>query len=265
MTPTESPRRVHLLTALVLGGTFLAGAVSGAGVLRWLAPPAAGPERPAAQVAPPLPAARLPRELHLTPEQEAKARLIGERYQPELEALAKEIRPKVRAVQDRMEAEFAAVLTEAQKQQLAAVEQRRRNPPKDGDRPPPQGRHEEGPPASGPDGGPAPGPPAAPPGAPSRAQGAPGATASGGPARGDAGGGAKADPAGGGRPAPGPWKPPPQPSIDACLHLDLDQLCRFSNNGREHEGSCRKGPEGQGPLHCAPDRHMAPAPAPERR
>jgi hypothetical protein len=216
MTPAESPRRVHLLTALLLLGTFAAGVVTGAGVLRWAAPaPAPRPDGPTA-VAPPLPAARLPRELRLTPEQDAKAREIGERYRPELEALAKEFRPKVRAVQDRMEGEFLALLTPEQKAQLARVEERRKHPPREGE--PPGG----GPPT-------APGP-AAPPGVP------------GEPAR----------------------RPPPQEAIDACLHLDLDQLCRFTKDGRDHEGSCRRLPGGQGPLHCAPDRRLHPPPPEDR-
>jgi hypothetical protein len=230
MTPAESSRRVHVLTALLLVGTFAAGVVTGAGVLRWAAPsaPTTGPAAPGqpagpAALAPPLPAARLPRELKLTPEQEARAREIGERYRPELDALAREIRPRIRAVQDRMEGEFLQVLTPEQRDQLARIEERRRHPPP-GDGPSP--RTGEAPASAGPKG-----------------------------------------PGGEGRPAPqagDPRPPPPQEAIDACQHLDLDQLCRFSKSGREHEGSCRRPPDGQGPLSCAPDRHMEPPPE-ERR
>jgi hypothetical protein len=211
MTPVESPRRVHLLTALLLVGTFAAGVVTGAGVLGWFAPPA----REAVAPPPPLPATRLPREIRLTAEQEEKARAIGDRYRPELEALAREMRPKVRAVQDRMEAEFMALLTPEQRKQLAEIEERRRRPPRAGDAALPQG----GPPPGGPG--------RAPPG------------------------------------EPGP-RPPPREAVDACLHLDLDQLCRFTFEGREHEGSCRRRPDGQGPVACAPDRHGDPPPPADR-
>lgn len=219
MTPADAPRRVHVLTALLLVGTFAAGVVTGAGVLRWAAPAAPRPEG-AAAVAPPLPAARLPRELRLTPEQEARAREIGERYRPELEALARELKPRIRAVQDRMEGEFLALLTEEQKAQLARIEERRKNPPRDGE-----------PPGEPP-------PPTHPGGVRQR--------------------GADEAPRAAGRP------PPPQEAIDACVHLDLDQLCRFAKDGREHEGSCRRMPGGEGPLHCAPDRHMDAAPPGDR-
>ncbi len=218
MTPGDAPRRVHVLTALLLVGTFAAGVVTGAGVLRWAAPAAPRPEG-AAAVAPPLPAARLPRELRLTPEQEARAREIGERYRPELEALARELKPRIRAVQDRMEGEFLALLTEEQKAQLARIEERRKHPPRDGERP----------------GG-------SPPAQPEP------------PSRGGAG------PAGPGPRSEGRPPPPPE-SVEACVHLDRDQLCRFTKDGREHEGSCRLRAGGEGPLHCAPDRHMEPPPA----
>jgi hypothetical protein len=216
MIPAESPRRVHLLTALLLVGTFAAGVVTGAGVLRWFSPAAHAPAADAsAALPPPLPAARLPRELRLTPEQDARAREIGERYRPELEALAREIRPKVRAVQDRMEEEFLALLTPDQRRQLADIEARRRNPPKP--REPPSDRQA-----------------------------------------------ATAEPRHAGSRAPANQRPPPQEAIDACLHLDLDQLCRFTHDGREHEGSCRRPPDGQGPISCAPDRHMEPPPREDR-
>jgi hypothetical protein len=245
MTPAESPRRVHLLTALLLVGTFAAGVVTGAGVLRWLAPSPDSP-RPdgPAKVAPPLPAARLPRELRLTAEQEASAREIGERYRPELEALAREMRPRVRAVQDRMEAEFTALLTPEQRRQLAEIEARRRNPPRPGE-------------------GPRPGGPPPPDGQAAPVEGPRGSV----PAdlRPPASTGAR--PPAGAPPQPAArsgQRPPPQEAIDSCLHLDLDQLCRFTREGREHEGSCRRAPDGQGPLHCAPDRHMEPPPAEDR-
>jgi hypothetical protein len=220
MTPAESPRRIHVLTALLLVGTFAAGVVTGAGVLRSFAP-----TTPPEAASPPLPAARLPREIRLTPEQDAKAREIGERYRPELEALGRELRPRVRAVQDRMEAELLALLTPGQRKQLAEIEERRRRPPRPGA-------------PGGPDAG------APPPEEPPR----PGE----GPPRPD------------GERAAG-RRPPPQEAVDACAHLDLDRLCRFTHDGREVEGSCRPPPGGQGPLACAPDRRGEPPPPDERR
>jgi hypothetical protein len=234
MTPAESPRRVHLLTALLLVGTFAAGVITGAGVLRSFAP-----SMPESLAPPPLPATRLPREIRLTPDQEEKARAIGDRYRPELEAVAREMRPRVRAVQDRMEAEFLELLTPEQKRQLAEIEERRRHPPRPGEARPPQGgappRGEPPPPAGPPpQGGPPPQdrpPPAGPEAAPPRAAG---------------------------------QRPPPQEAVNACLHLDPDQLCRFTFDGREHEGSCRRAPGAQGPLACAPDRHGEPPPPEDR-
>ncbi len=237
MTPADTARSVRLTTALLLIGTFGAGVVAGAGVLRWSARP--GFEAPTA-VAPPLPAARLPRELNLTPEQEAKAREIGERYRPELEALAKEIRPKVRAVQDRMEAEFLAVLTPGQRQQLSAIEERRRHPPR-----PDEASLRAAP--TRPEDGPPPAPSTRP-----------------GDARPKSPQAADDQPAGSDGTAL-PRRPPPQEAIDACLHLDVDQLCRFTRNGRAHEGSCRRPPPGvEGPISCAPDRALESSPGDDR-
>ncbi len=212
MTPADSPRRIHLLTALLIVGTFAAGAVTGAGIVRWFAPAA-----PRAESPPPLPAARLPREIRLTPEQDEKARAIGERYRPELDKIASELRPRVRSVQDRMEAELRAILSPEQRTQLAEVEERRRHPPVAGVAPPPPG----------------PPPPA-------------------GEPRGEAGAGPGA-------------RPPPEEAVEACAHLDADRLCRFTHDGREIEGSCRRPPNGQGPLSCAPDRSLEPPPREPRR
>ncbi len=198
MTPAEAPRRVRLLTAAILLATFGAGALAGIGSLRWLGPRAQ-------EAAPSIPGVVLPRELRLDPDQEAKAREIGERYRPELEALAREIRPRVRAVEARMQTELIALLTPGQRQHLAEIKARRRQPPI-------------------PDAKPLRG-------VPSKAElPAP--------------------------PRPRAPRPPPPEAVESCTHLDVDALCRFSHDGREMEGSCRPGPDGQGPLSCAPDRSM---------
>ncbi len=52
-----------------------------------------------------------------------------------------------------------------------------------------------------------------------------------------------------------PFRMPPQEAIAACAKLTLDAACTFTFDGRHHEGTCRRGPEGQGPIACAPKRH----------
>ena len=49
-----------------------------------------------------------------------------------------------------------------------------------------------------------------------------------------------------------PRRAPPQEAVDACARLAVDQACRFTFDGRDHEGVCRRGPDGQGTLACAP-------------
>ncbi len=51
-----------------------------------------------------------------------------------------------------------------------------------------------------------------------------------------------------------PRRPPPPEAITACEKLALDAPCSFTHNDRADKGSCRRGPGGQGPLACAPDR-----------
>jgi hypothetical protein len=53
---------------------------------------------------------------------------------------------------------------------------------------------------------------------------------------------------------PPPFRMPPQEAIAACASLALDAACTFTFDGRPHEGTCRRGPGGEGPIACAPDR-----------
>jgi uncharacterized membrane protein len=150
MTTSErSPRQIRLVTALVLFGTFLLGAAAGVGLTRSSAPPR--PPRPPAPFLPGPPGA-----LHMSPEQEAKARDITERYRPKLEAVWRESFPKLQALNEQMEKELREILSPEQRQQLDEMKAHR---------PPPPG----GPPMGGP-GGPPPPPPGAgfgpPPGGP---------------------------------------------------------------------------------------------------
>ena len=113
----ETRPRTRRTAILLLVGTFLAGALAGAGLLVALGPPPPPPGGPGGLG--PL------TELGLTAEPQAQARALHERHRPELEAIFKETQPKVRAVQVRIEAELRALLTPEQQQRLDALEARR--------------------------------------------------------------------------------------------------------------------------------------------
>jgi hypothetical protein len=113
MTSGRTTRQIRLLTALLLFGTFLLGAVAGAGLSHWNRFP------PPPRHVPFLPGP--PGALKLTPEQEAKARAITERHRPELEAIWREEFPKVKAVNEKMEKELREVLTPEQQKILDEV------------------------------------------------------------------------------------------------------------------------------------------------
>jgi hypothetical protein len=51
-----------------------------------------------------------------------------------------------------------------------------------------------------------------------------------------------------------PFRMPPQEAQAACAALALGDACSFTFDGRAHQGVCRRGPEGQGPVACAPHR-----------
>jgi hypothetical protein len=55
-------------------------------------------------------------------------------------------------------------------------------------------------------------------------------------------------------PPPPPPGPPPQEALDACASLSLDAACAFDIDDHHIEGTCKNGPEGDGPLACAPAR-----------
>src|SRR5512137_1109960 len=118
-TADPTPRRIHLLSGLVVLAAFLAGAVAGVGLQRWASPPPPPRHGP-----PPHPgpgAAGLPphlRDLGLTPEQERKVTEIFERHRPELEAAIREAYPRIQAVVDAAQAETRAVLDPEQRRKL---------------------------------------------------------------------------------------------------------------------------------------------------
>jgi Spy/CpxP family protein refolding chaperone len=114
MTNAErTPRQIRLLTALLLFGTFLSGAVVGAGFYRFSAAPPPRPPHPHAPFLPGPPGA-----LHLTPEQETKAREITDRYRPKLDALMREGFPKFQVINEAMEKEMRELLTPEQVRKL---------------------------------------------------------------------------------------------------------------------------------------------------
>jgi Spy/CpxP family protein refolding chaperone len=147
--------RIHVASAAIVLGAFLAGAAAGAGVHAWLVPP----ERPRRGPPPGGPPPRgLPpylRELDLTPEQERAAQAIFERHRAAIDAVMRESMPRVQAIDEKVEEELAAILRPEQKAQLAELRKRRPPPPP----PPPGGPGGPGDPGRPPPPGPPPGPP----------------------------------------------------------------------------------------------------------
>jgi hypothetical protein len=113
-------RRIHVVSGLLLLGTFLAGAVSGFGA-------AFAVRRPDPSWFhgdhPPLP--RQFEDLGLSAIQQRQAQAIFERFRPELDAVLRESYPRVRAVNERIEAELRAILTPEQVRRLDALKARR--------------------------------------------------------------------------------------------------------------------------------------------
>ena len=48
-------------------------------------------------------------------------------------------------------------------------------------------------------------------------------------------------------------RPPPQEALDACATGSAGGACAFDIDGHHVTGTCRQGPNGQGPLGCAPE------------
>jgi hypothetical protein len=175
MSPERTPRQIRLLTALLLFATFVLGIVAGVGLSQWVRNPPPPPPPPAPFLPGP------PGALKLTSEQEAKAREITERYRPQLEAIVREGFPKMKAINEKMEAELREMLSPEQRKVLDEMKAHR--PP-----PPPGGPMHGGPMHGGPmHGGPMPGGPGEPPPPPGEG------------------------PPPGGGPPPWPGSPPPPP------------------------------------------------------
>jgi len=98
--------RIHMLSALVVLGTFIGGAVAGAGLYRLWQP------RQVLHAPAVLPFFH---ELSLSAEQTKQAEEIVAKYRPELERIMHGSFEQVRAVQDRINAEVRAILTPEQR------------------------------------------------------------------------------------------------------------------------------------------------------
>ena len=161
MMAPDSPTRARLLGALVLVGVFAAGTVFGVGLTRWGRPE--HPFGPPPRHPPGGPVQAMIRELRLDPAQIEALGQIERTHRPELDAIAGETMPRVRAVLDAMERELLPRLRPEQVELLEAWRKRRPPPrmPGPGGRggfggPPPGGPGFGGPP---PPGGPGPGSP----------------------------------------------------------------------------------------------------------
>ena len=147
----SSPRTVRLITAILLVGTFAAGTLTGAGVVRWASPP----PHPRPMGPPPFEGPIPMQELGLSPDQARKAEEIADRYRPELESILRDTFPRVRAVNEKIEAEIRQILTPEQQQRLDRIKASRPPPGP----PPGPGRGPWGPPPGPPPFGMPPSPP----------------------------------------------------------------------------------------------------------
>jgi len=63
-----------------------------------------------------------------------------------------------------------------------------------------------------------------------------------------------------GRDHRGPPPRPPQEAVAACSKAAPGDACAFQIDGHAIDGTCRHGPDGQGPLACAPAHPPGPPP-----
>ena len=154
MSLTDSPRRLQLLTGLVLIVVFAIGTVFGVGLHRVMGPPPAGgphhgPPPGDPHHGPPGPGnhgpiAAMARELNLTAAQNAALEKIEAAHHAELDAVATDSMTKVRAIFDAIENELRPQLTP---EQVKALELWRTKRPPMGM--PPGGPPDRGPPPPG--------------------------------------------------------------------------------------------------------------------
>jgi hypothetical protein len=116
---------LRLMSGLVLVGVFAAGALFGAGLLRFTGPP--GPPPP-----PPGPIEAMTHELGLDAEQVATLRGIADAHRGDLEAVMREVQPKLRTVLYSIEDEMKPRLRADQIEKLAHWRTHRGPPPMPG-------------------------------------------------------------------------------------------------------------------------------------
>lgn len=150
---------LRLMSGLVLIGVFAAGALFGAGLMRWNAP-----SRPPLPPPPSGPIHAIEVELALDADQRAALEAIANAHRAELDGIGRETQHRVRRVLFAIEDELVPKLRADQVDKLAAWRRTRRPPP------PPPGMGPPGGPGMGRPGGPEMGPPGPgmepPPGAP---------------------------------------------------------------------------------------------------
>lgn len=112
----NSKKPASVLAVSVLAATFLLGGITGMGVAWWTRD-----KVPHARPPGPLPL----EELDLTDAQETKVREIFKRYHPEFDAIFRSTFPRVKAINERLEAEVRQVLDDQQRKQLDALKGKR--------------------------------------------------------------------------------------------------------------------------------------------
>lgn len=121
-TNNPSPWRVRLGAIALLLAVFSTGAVAGVAGYRWILADGKRDDMPA----PPEELGFRLRPLALTDAQETQVRSIFERYRPELDSVLRETFPRVRAVQERIDADIVKVLTEEQRRKFLESAKRRK-------------------------------------------------------------------------------------------------------------------------------------------
>lgn len=115
---------LKLMSGLVLVAVFAAGALFGAGLMRWNRP-----DHPPGPPPPGGPIEVMTHELELDHDQIDALRAIEAKHRPELDAIARSTQPRVREVLFAIEDELKAKLRPDQIQKLEAWRARRGPPP----------------------------------------------------------------------------------------------------------------------------------------
>jgi Spy/CpxP family protein refolding chaperone len=116
----QAPWKVRISVIAMLVAVFSAGAVAGIAGYRWLW---LDPRHANEPLPPGVLGARL-RQLDLSKEQQAQARAIFEKYRPKLDAVLRETFPKVRAVQEQIDADLVKLLTNEQRRKFEELAKR---------------------------------------------------------------------------------------------------------------------------------------------